>query len=111
MQEMSGWELLAIAVVKSAADDYRKAVKRARKTGGNPVGGRAIERFFKSEYGDLLTFGHGEEIWRQLKKEGEENAGKNEGKRHNKQGAKKSRARVGGRGTQQTGGRQRAAHD
>ena len=69
MRELSGWELLAIAVVQRTADDYRKAIKQARRTGKRPVGVRAIERFFKSEYGNLLTFGHGEEIWRKLKKE------------------------------------------
>lgn len=72
MQEVSGWQRLAIAVVELAARDYRNAIKQARKTGKNPVGVRSIERFFKSDYGDLLTFGHGEEVLRKLKQESEQ---------------------------------------
>ena len=76
MRELSGWQALAIAIVKRAATDYRKAIKKARRTGGKPVGVREIERFFKSAYGDALTFGRGEEIWRRLKEEGEEQCGR-----------------------------------
>lgn len=75
MREMSGWERLAVAIVELAARDYRKAIKQAQKKGRHPVGVRSIERFFLSDYGHLLTFGRGEEIWRRLKKEGEQECG------------------------------------
>lgn len=58
------FENLAIAIVKSATDEYRKAVVAEEK--------RTIfeiERFFNSNLGDLYCFGDGEQVLKLLKED------------------------------------------
>jgi hypothetical protein len=59
---MDGYIYLAIAVVEQAAKDYRR---KMRKHGKAPD----IERFFHSEYGDLLCFGKADMVLERLKDE------------------------------------------
>ena len=63
------YETLAIAIVRAAVADYRKELKRSKKEGYKTGEAKAIERFFLSEYGDLLTFGKGKVIMKQIQKE------------------------------------------
>ena len=60
--KVSGYELLAIAVCKAAADDYARKLKKSDKAGKKTEGAKAIERFFLSEWGELLSFSKGELI-------------------------------------------------
>lgn len=58
------FENLAIAIVKTATDEYRKAVVTGEK--------RTIfeiERFFNSNLGDLCCFGDGEMVLQLLKED------------------------------------------
>lgn len=67
-----GYENLAIAIVATACQDYRVLRRRLRwetaKTERNIIKGRMkeIELFFKSEYGDLLSFGKADFILKML---------------------------------------------
>ena len=54
------YNLLAQAIVELAANDYRELRRNEREN---------IERFFLSEYGDLLCHGLGEVILEKLKEE------------------------------------------
>ena len=69
-QNLDPYENLANAIVKSAADDYMKALKVLKR---NP-GGRAakqeaesIERFFRSDWYTVLTSVDGEFLIRKMK--------------------------------------------
>lgn len=63
---LNGYQQLAIAIVSVAAEDYRKeALKSKHKT----YEALAIERFFESDYGELLTFGMASTILEKLRKE------------------------------------------
>lgn len=59
---MDAYKSLAIAIVTQAAVDYRRKMK---KYGEAP----AIERFFLSEWGNLLCFGEADLILERLKDE------------------------------------------
>lgn len=61
-RQITGYELLAIAICKQAADDYAKELKISDKTGKKTHGAFLIERFFLSDWGDLLSFGQGQVI-------------------------------------------------
>ena len=75
---LSGYELLAIAIVNQAAMDYRDELKLSMKQNCKTTGAIAIERFLQSDYGDLLSFGLGEYILETIQKEVE--AGKDKKK-------------------------------
>ena len=71
--EHNGHEDLANAIVIRAALDYRKAYKKYKK--GDDLAYcriKEIEKFFNSEWADLLTKGKAKEILRRLQKEQEE---------------------------------------
>ena len=55
-------ELLATAIVTQAAEDYRDYKRRKRPT-------FEVESFFKSQWGDTLSFGNASYIHRKLKEE------------------------------------------
>ncbi len=59
---MYGYKYLAIAIVVQAATDYRRKMKRY---GEAPE----IERFFRSDWGNLLCFGNADLILEKLKDE------------------------------------------
>lgn len=58
------FENLAIAVVKDATDEYRKAVKRC-----DDAKIIEIEKFFNSRLGDLFCFGDGKLVFKLLKED------------------------------------------
>ena len=58
---LDGYDLLAIAIVNQAAEDYRLA--------RDPNEILALERFFLSDWGDLLSFDKGAYILERLQKE------------------------------------------
>ena len=68
VEEKDQWVVsLAIGVVKQAADDLRAAI-RAHEDGKV----KALCNWFRSEWGQLLSFGQGEAIIRRIIKEEEE---------------------------------------
>ena len=68
VEEKDQWVLnLAIGVVKQAAEDYRAALRTH-----NEGAIKALTSWFRSEWGQLLSFGQGGAIIRGLKKEAEE---------------------------------------
>ena len=67
--DLNGYQLLAMAVVNQAAEDYRNELKISGRQGEKTYGALALERFFLSEWGDLLSFGMGEVILEKLQKE------------------------------------------
>ena len=65
---------LGNAVVKQAADDYRKALRGVGYNGKKPENViKEVERFFRSHYFELFTKIDGEYLIERLKKEHEEN--------------------------------------
>lgn len=59
---------LQSAIIVQAVQDYKKALKNDdRKTA------RQVERFFRSEWGQLLSMGNGEAIIERVRKEAKEN--------------------------------------
>ena len=71
------YEDLANAIVTKAAYDYRAACKRYKKGDDREILKiKKIERFFNSEWGDLLCKGNAKEIFRRLQAEQESDATK-----------------------------------
>lgn len=70
---MDPYEKLANAIIILAARDYRTALRRQKKkaTPGNEQEIRNIERFFRSQYFDMLTGVDGEYLIEQIRKEEE----------------------------------------
>lgn len=73
---MDGYESLALAVVVTAAHDYRIIVKCLKdenlpKKDRRFLEGtkREIERFFLSDYGDVLCYGQAKRILKELRSE------------------------------------------
>lgn len=60
--KVTGYELLAIAICKAAADDYERELRLSDKQGEKTKGAEAIERFFLGDWGEMLSFGKGELI-------------------------------------------------
>lgn len=69
---MDGYERLANAIVKKAADDYRQALK-ALKRGGKNIAAEHMkndcERFFQGQWITCLTTVNGEWLMRRLREE------------------------------------------
>lgn len=86
--QVDGYHNLAIAIVSLACDDYRKEVKVSKREGAKTAECYAIERFFRSDYGDTLTFGTGRYILEELQKEAEMEFNKTEKKRRRKRSIK-----------------------
>ena len=66
---IDGYALLAIKVVRYAANDYKKELIKSKKDGVKTREAYRLERFFRSEYGQMLSFGMGEYIIEQIQKE------------------------------------------
>lgn len=64
-----GAEYLARAIILYAVKDYRKALRDYRKSPYAITRVIAIERFFLSEYGQLLCYGRGAYIMEQVRRE------------------------------------------
>ena len=69
-------ETLAIAIVVQAAKDYEHELQRSKKDGRKTGEARRLEKWFMSDYGQLLTFGKGEQIMEKIKKEVYDNGNK-----------------------------------
>ena len=68
MPARDAWVIrLQTAIAKQAADDLRAAARTQDKTAAE-----ALCRWFRSEWGQLLSFGQGEAIIRRIMKEEEE---------------------------------------
>ena len=68
------YQELANAIVKQAADDYRKALKGRGYNGRKPARiKKEIEQFFRSHYFETLTKVKGKYLIERLNKEHEEN--------------------------------------
>lgn len=68
VEEQDQWVLhLAIGIVKQAADDFRAAIRSHDESNA-----QALQKWFWSEWGQLLSFGQGGAIVRRIKKEEEE---------------------------------------
>lgn len=64
----AGWvQRLRTAIVKQAADDLRVAIRT-----DDTSAVKALCNWFRSDWGQLLSFGQGEAIIRRIKKEEEE---------------------------------------
>lgn len=66
---MDWCETLAVAIVTQAAKDYRKELQKSKRQGRKTGGAFKLEKWFRSEYGQLLTLGKGEYIIEQIQKE------------------------------------------
>ena len=70
-----GYDNLAIGIIKLAAEDYRIVCRGLRRQINDYdrrvlLGAKAeLERFFKSEYADILCYGRALEILQRLKEE------------------------------------------
>ena len=65
-RQLTGYDMLAIAICGQAAKDYRIEIRKSVKCGEKTMGAKKIEKFFLSEYGDLLSFGQGNQIIKRL---------------------------------------------
>lgn len=63
------YQMLAMEVVKVAASDYREELFKFKQSGVKSRECKKIEEFFRSEYGQLLSFGTGEYILETIQKE------------------------------------------
>lgn len=68
-RRFTGYEHLAVAIVNQAVIDYRRELKLSMKQNRKTPGAIKLERFFKSEYCDLLSFGMGEFILEKVQQE------------------------------------------
>lgn len=64
-----GYERIAIAIVKQAADDYAAAL-----CGKDDMNIKSLERFFLSDWGQALSYGNGLEIIKRIKRQAAEKA-------------------------------------
>lgn len=67
LSDYDGYIALAEATIKQAVDDYR-AITQGIIEENKYVNKSEIEKFFRSELGDLLCQGHGEEVLGILKR-------------------------------------------
>ncbi len=65
---MDGYERIRAAVIRKAMSDYLIALKTK-----NLHAQKSLERFFLSDWGELLSYGHGEYIIEWCKKRIENN--------------------------------------
>lgn len=72
----TGWLDLSNAIIRRAIFDYKNAVKKLNNDVLSFAKRRNLERrkkeiecFFLSDYGQIITFDHGEEILERLKQE------------------------------------------
>ena len=65
-------QVLAIEIIKLAAEDYRNELIKSKIENLKTRECYRLERFFRSEYGQLLSMGKGEYIMEKIQKEVEE---------------------------------------
>ena len=53
---------LSVAIVRRAMGDYERALRKSKKNVAAQSNAEALEKWFLSEYGQLLSFYHGAEI-------------------------------------------------
>jgi hypothetical protein len=68
-KSIDGYQLLAIEIIRVAAEDYRRELIKSKKEKLKTRECYRLERFFLSEYGQLLSMGKGEYIIEQIRKE------------------------------------------
>lgn len=67
-----GYIALAAAILRVAADDYIEALQAIESvTSMSKI--LSLERFFRSDWGQILSFNHGEYIIRECRRIAEEN--------------------------------------
>ena len=66
---MDGYINLCAAIVQLAIKDYRKALQGKERRTREGTSAKSLERFFRSKWGQTLTFEHGELIIERTKKE------------------------------------------
>ena len=69
---IDGYQILATEIMKMAAEDYRNALIASKKEKVKTREAYLLERFFRSEYGQLLSMGLGQYIIERIQKEVEE---------------------------------------
>ena len=62
MASMDYYERLRTEIVKSAVDDYKKALRKSKRVGCKCAEEVELERWFLSKYGQLLSGDNGEYI-------------------------------------------------
>lgn len=68
-KSMNGYQVLAIEIIKLAAQDYKKELIKSKKENLKTRECFRLERFFRSEYGQLLSMGMGEYIMQKIQEE------------------------------------------
>ena len=66
---MDSFDILGIEIVKLAALDYKKELIKSKKENLKTRECYRLERFFRSEYGQLLSMGKGEYIMQKIQEE------------------------------------------
>ena len=62
VSESDAYVLLAIAITRQAAKDYRRELRKSKKTGVPTSELKRLEQWFTSDFGTLCTMGTGEAI-------------------------------------------------
>lgn len=70
---IDSYQILAAEIIKLAALDYKKELIKSKKGNRKTRECFRLERFFRSEYGQLLSMDKGEYIMEKIQKEVEEN--------------------------------------
>ena len=68
-RSIDGYHLLAIEIIRVAVEDYRKELIKSKKQNMKTRECYRLERFFRSDYGQMLSFGRGEYIIEKIQKE------------------------------------------
>lgn len=71
-RSIDGYQILADEIMKLAAHDYRNELRRSKNGKTKTRECYRLERFFRSEYGQLLSMEMGEYIMEKIQKEVEE---------------------------------------
>lgn len=67
-RQLTGYDMLAIAICGQAAKDYRIEIRKSVECGEKTMEAKKIEKFFLSEYVNLLSFGQGKQIIKRLQR-------------------------------------------
>lgn len=68
------YDILAVEIIKQAVHDYREELRKSKSANKKTRECYQLERFFRSEYGQLLSMDKGEYIMEQIQKEVEAEA-------------------------------------
>ena len=69
---IDGYQILATEILRLAAQDYKKELIKSKKGNLKTRECHQLERFFRSEYGQLLSMDKGEYIMERIQKEVDE---------------------------------------